>query len=415
MSLNGWLGWDLSMYDFSVSFVESNLEQPVKDAIARWLKLPPSTSKDVFFMARRYHGLSVPSPLTMFKQRQATTVHMLKYSSDPAVAEFYELERRRRSTSDRWSGVMALEQFESARSTAGSTAAKPPPAPGDDDFDPAADRHRLSRWIREGDDRARWDHVGTLVCQGKALQLLECASHDRDWMDQVLQVPSSLFRFGCMALLNVLPTNSNLFRWSKRSDKHCALCGRIETTLHVLNNCQATLDKYTWRHNSVLQAIARFVSSHKAGDYQLLVDLPDHPSRYDLFPPSVYVTAQRPDMVFLNDRAICLVELTVPAEENVDKAADRKKCKYQSMVDELNLLGYRTELLTIEIGSRGNHRDSLSRSLSRLVKGGWLDKYPKADLHELSTRVSRIALSASFTIWLTRKTAAMPPFQPLLS
>src|SRR6185312_13553732 len=38
MSLNGWLAWDLSMYDFCVTFVEEKLDQPVKNAIARWLK-----------------------------------------------------------------------------------------------------------------------------------------------------------------------------------------------------------------------------------------------------------------------------------------------------------------------------------------------------------------------------------------
>jgi len=409
MSLIGWLGWDLSMYDFSISFVEHHLEQPVKNAIARWLRLPPSTTKDPFFLSRRYHGVNIPSPATLFKQRQATTAHMLKYSSDPAVAEFYEVERRRRGDSERWSGILALEQFESARPDAA-------PAPGDAEFNATADRVRLSRWIRELDDRARWSHVEALVCQGKALRtLVTAATHDRDWLDQMLQVPESRFRFGLMALLDVLPTNSNLFRWDQRADNRCGLCGQPETTLHVLNNCQVTLGKLTWRHNSVLQAIVRFVLAHASGEFRVLVDLPDHPQHYEVFPPSICVTTQRPDLVFIRGRDICVIELTVPLEDNMRAAIDRKRDRYRRLVDDLSFGGYRAELVTIEVGSRGNLGDSLSKALAGFVKGGWLAKVSTAERHEFTTRVSHIALSASFLIWLSRKTATLPSTIPLLS
>ena len=164
------------------------------------------------------------------------------------------------------------------------------------------------------DDRGRWQHLKELVCQGKALAALESASHDPDWMDQVLQVPPSLFRFGCTSLLDVLPTNCNLFRWRKRADRNCPLCGRPQTTLHVLNSCASQLDKYTWRHIIVLLAIADFLVTHLAeGDVKLLVDLPGHRCHYNVIPTSIYMTAQRPDIVFIDRSgakpAITLVEL----------------------------------------------------------------------------------------------------------
>jgi len=370
--------------------------------------LPQCTSKEMFFLPRQYHGLNVPSPLMLFKQRQATTMHMLKYSSDSAVRDYYQLEHQRLGQSERWSGVLALEQFESQRQD------EPPSQPAA----MKTDRHRLSQWVRKLDDRGRWEHLKELVCQGKGLAALECASHDPDWMDQVLQVPPSLFRFGCTALLDVLPTNCNLFRWRKRADRNCPLCGRPQTTLHVLNNCVPQLGKYTWRHNSVLQAIVAFMAQHLPtdGGVRALVDLEGHRFHYGVFPTSIHITAQRPDILFINGAAkkICLVELTMCAEENIDSAARRKKCKYQALTDELNYVGWDASFLSIEIGSRGNMRDSLSRTLSRLVKIGLLGKFKPAEFKPFSVHLSTITLRASYMIWLTRSSAAIPDGQPLL-
>eukprot|EP01116_Phalansterium_solitarium_P017187 TRINITY_DN416_c0_g1_i6.p1 TRINITY_DN416_c0_g1~~TRINITY_DN416_c0_g1_i6.p1 ORF type:complete len:289 (+),score=46.64 TRINITY_DN416_c0_g1_i6:661-1527(+) len=259
------------------------------------------------------------------------------------------------------------------------------------------------------------NHLKELVCQGKGLVSLECASHDPDWMDQVLQVPPSLFRFGCTA---VLPTNCNLFRWRTRADRSCPLCGKPQTTLHVLNNCVPQLDKYTWRHDSVLQAIAGFVAQHLESDsVKLLVDLHGHRNYYGLFPTSIHITTQRPDILLINQalKQIALVELTMCAEENIDSAARRKKCKYQVLTDELVHLGWHASFLSIEIGSRGNMRDSLSRTMSHLVKDCLLGEYKKADFKAFSLRCSTISLRASYMIWLTRGTAALPEAQPLLS
>jgi hypothetical protein len=256
-----------------------------------------------------------------------------------------------------------------------------------------------------------------LTIQGKGLAALECADHDPDWMDQVLQVAPSLFRFGCMSLLDVLPTNCNAFRWRKTADRRCALCGRPQTTLHVLNNCVPQLGKYSWRHDSVLLAIAGFMVDHAVGDHvQLLVDLDGHKLRYKVLPTWIHITTQRPDIVLVNrdKKSISLVELTMCAEENIDSAARRKKCKYQRLTDELDGLGWDVEFLSIEIGSRGNMRDALSATMSALVKIGHLGKYKKAEFKDFSLRCSMITLRASFMIWLTRESASIPDDQPLL-
>ena len=82
--------------------------------------------------------------------------------------------------------------------------------------------------------------------------------------------------------------------------------------------------------------------------------------------------------------------------------------------DELDHIGWNSEFLSIEVPSRGNMCDSLSRTLAQLVKRGHLDKYKPTDFKAFSKRCSTIALRASYMIWLTRGSATIPDNQPLL-
>jgi len=48
-----------------------------------------------------------------------------------------------------------------------------------------------------------------------------------------------------------------------------------------------------------------------------------------------------------------LAELTISYETNFEAAADRKEEKYQDLVTGACNTGYETELITLEVGSRG--------------------------------------------------------------
>ena len=118
-------------------------------------------------------------------------------------------------------------------------------------------------------------------------------------------------------------------------DDHCRLCSRRPCTLHhILNNCQAALSRYTWRHDSILQQLADLLhkqhkrrNNHKvpyitfvrqgqtapavriarrpvptplfesALDWEIIIDLPNGSA---IFVPDILVTASRPDIVLLS-------------------------------------------------------------------------------------------------------------------
>ena len=72
-------------------------------------------------------------------------------------------------------------------------------------------------------------------------------------------------------------------------------------------------------------------------------------------PANIIVSKLRPDIVIINTKnnSVHLVELTVPFEQNINKAHERKINKYSDLTSDISDNGYTCDLTCIEIGSRG--------------------------------------------------------------
>ena len=77
-----------------------------------------------------------------------------------------------------------------------------------------------------------------------------------------------------------------------------------------------------------------------ARDWRLEVDL----DKKLVFPPEIVTTTLRPDMVLWSKAAklAYVVELTVPWEEGVEEAYERKKLKYSDLAAEASQNGWKT-------------------------------------------------------------------------
>ena len=96
--------------------------------------------------------------------------------------------------------------------------------------------------------------------------------------------------------------------------------------MHVLNNCKDCLDKYTWRHNSILLHIKRFLSKDMPENVKIYLDIPGEFSGISTVPTDIAITNQKPDMVIVDSNGnVTLMELTVPFESNIVQASERKK------------------------------------------------------------------------------------------
>ena len=93
---------------------------------------------------------------------------------------------------------------------------------------------------------------------------------------------------------------------------------------------------------------------------------------------------------------MCLAELTVCFESNFTEAAQRKTAKYMDLLQQARSSGYKAELLTLQVGSRGvPHYDSFQQLAKTLSMGS-------RDLTNLLKSTARAAIAGSFRIWCSR-------------
>ena len=98
------------------------------------------------------------------------------------------------------------------------------------------------------------------TCQVKTINM---------WQSLIKKLPSNIFCFVRKSLIFCLPNKSNLFRWKLIENNLCSLCNNVETQLHVLSNCPSYLNRYTWRHDSILKTLLRKISKCKYNNIQI--------------------------------------------------------------------------------------------------------------------------------------------------
>ncbi len=98
----------------------------------------------------------------------------------------------------------------------------------------------------------------------------------------------------------------------------------------------------------------------------------------------------RPDIIMWSPggKKIILVELTVPWEEGCEEAAERKKGKYQQLVQGCRDKGWTTCLMTVEVGFQGFPSQSVWNLLTKVELRGHLRKAAVRRLGKASERAS---------------------------
>ncbi|KAK0134731.1 Retrovirus-related Pol polyprotein from type-2 retrotransposable element R2DM [Merluccius polli] len=186
-----------------------------------------------------------------------------------------------------------------------------------------------------------------------------------------------------------------------RAEPHCIKFLKKVTLEHILSCCPKALGegRYRWRHDQVLKTIAESICStiticrkarpmkhninfiragekprttprattgllNTAQDWQLLVDLGSQLK----FPQHIAKTTLRPDIVLVSEatKSIIMLELTVPWEERMEEAFERKREKYDSLESNCHSQGWKARCLPVEVGCRGFAGQSLCRAYTAL-------------------------------------------------
>ena len=112
------------------------------------------------------------------------------------------------------------------------------------------------------------------------------------------------------------------------------------------------------------------------------------------FPIEAAVTSLRPDVVLflVQARQSSLLELTVPLEDNVHLAHDRKTTKYSALVTACEGNGFKTHMFALEVGCLGYCPHSFLHCFEALG-------LPKSAARQIRSEASKTALRSSYVLF----------------
>src|SRR5258708_21916691 len=113
------------------------------------------------------------------------------------------------------------------------------------------------------------------------------------------------------------------------TDKLLPSCDLDQPNKHVLSNCNSpeALVRYTNRHNSILELVAKWIVQQLKTNHSLYCDVrvPGARQVCDLF------NGPRPDLAIVTPSKIVIGELTVCHETNMQHSRDYKLQKYSNL------------------------------------------------------------------------------------
>ena len=127
--------------------------------------------------------------------------------------------------------------------------------------------------------------------------------------------------------------------------------------------------------------------------FSLECDLPGEKYSYIL---QTVCSMHRPDIVIYHPKTVVLVELTVPFDERMSEAKQRKEDKYEELIEEITTSGTKTELHTIEVGTRG---------IIRKLSFSWfkdISSFCRKHLFQLKKSICKKVLCCSYALWSKR-------------
>jgi hypothetical protein len=136
-----------------------------------------------------------------------------------------------------------------------------------------------------------------------------------------------------------------------------------------------------------------------AKDWKVLIDF-GH--KRAVFPPEIYSTSERPDIVIWSSssKTVIVIELTCPSEEGIEEAEARKIDRYKILMQNIRAKrftrreSWTTHFFTVEVGARGYVANSMMKCLHSLG-------FTNRQSNQLRKAFSEVASRCSYTIYLS--------------
>ena len=322
---------------------------------------------------------------------------------------------------------------------------------GNGDFRPFKQMSRKDRrtaataQLRKIEAESRELHLIQCPHQGQVTQWETHVVKRKVGWNEIWSWEASRLSFLVKSTYDVLPSPANLVRWNIQTDDMCR-CGKLCTMKHILSGCSVALERYTWRHNKVLAVLFKVASEQteeglyastrafpgherikvvggkmKEGQIEFVPEGKQMPRREtgqrvaEVTHNSPYkweaaadlkdcerffpiTTSKRPDLVVWSEegKQLHIVELTVPHEDNIMDAHERKEARYEELILECEDAGWNVRYFPVEVCCRGY----IAPSVSKWLCAAGLNLRKRNDVLKV---LQQTAEKASHWIWLKRE------------
>ena len=439
-----YLSWDFMMIEFSESVI-NKMESCVNRRLKKWLKI--TKSADPSIMYRGSFGLNITNIRNAILTSRTNVEIILCTSKDPTVRQTAKRRREsdylssRQNTPKRIKTAVNDLEFQKTFCHITRTNKDKRGIGAEKSTDKVrVNKKSIVKRVKELSEEEKIAKVMSLAMQSNWTKWDELINMDLKWNEVMYGFSPSMLSFWLNSIQNTLPDPSNLRRWGKQKTANCSLCNWKNCTLqHIICSCKTALDqgRISWRHDSILASIVKHIKQNKLkhrtehklceeeedkqrpvkfikkgmkprkrrkrhycywgqhDDWKILMDTREH--QYQV-PPSIASTSQRPDICVYSDKAkkVCFIELTSPAEENINIWKLKKRQKYLDLVEEAKSNGYYACCRTIEVGARGFVSKSSMNVFSMLGVG-------EREKTVIRKEMSKIAVRCSHFIWINRE------------
>ncbi|XP_062872774.1 uncharacterized protein LOC134334411 [Trichomycterus rosablanca] len=418
--------WPLLVYEVPITMVET-LERTISQFLRRWMGLPRSLSSIALYGHSTMLQLPISGLSEEFMVTRSRELMMYRDSADKKVATAGIQVK----TGRKWKAHEAIDRAEArlqhnilvGNTAVGRAGLGSFSKPRYDKAGRMERRQMVQDEIRVEVEENRRIKMVAMYQQGAWTRWEHAEKRKITWPELWRLEPQHL-KFLILSVYDVLPSPTNLQRWGMADTAACQLCERRATLEHILSCCPKALGegRYRWRHDQVLRALADTLSiaisncryqpprkklitfvrageqaQHQPGSFGgLLTTARDWELQVDLgkqlkFPEHILATALRPDVVLTSEstKQVVLVELTVPWEDRVEEANERKRAKYSELVAECRSKGWKARCEPVEVGCRGFAGQSLPRTLKLLGVKGQLCRKAIRNIIEAAEKASR--------------------------
>ena len=233
------LWWRFSIYNLTETWVDKNIDKIILNFVRKWCQLPVCANVEHLSFLLSKPGINFKSAKMLYNQCKLSTHQILRQSKNPEIQKLYTLMSSRyinhdclinSVSSENKNQVLSNNQFNSRV---------------DGKFNKSVFNHTWNRFMNLNEQQLLFCHI-LKVFPVKVINT---------WQALTKWLPSNIFNFCSKALMLCLPNKSNLYHWKITEENQCFLCHHMKTQLHVLSNCEKCLNRYTWRHGSVLSSL----------------------------------------------------------------------------------------------------------------------------------------------------------------